>query len=212
VTMKQIVSTLITLGMSAAGAADGIPQIDMEAQMKWGSADVIHYHVVGEYKGSPHIGEPNNFGVADVTDRVGIDFDWSQSTLDLVGTVAIENAPSDLRNLRNWEPKCAAPSISGTYEHLDLQSVERTVSGGLLLHAQAHVPAIDVPQFCTGKARRTPEHVEEKTLELVVVSTMPLWMSVPNTEKLGVAPDRKSIYVKDGDWTWTFTPSVQAAP
>jgi hypothetical protein len=139
---------------------------------------------------------------------VVMDFDWSQTELDFVGTPVIENAPTELRNLRNWDAKCAAPSMSGKYEYFDLQSVERSFTGALMLHAQAHVPAIDVPQFCTGKPKRTPEHVEKEDLELVVVSTMPLWMAVPNTEKLGVTPDRKSIYVKDRDWTWTFTPSV----
>jgi hypothetical protein len=30
-------------------------QMDMEAMMKWGAADVVRYHIVGVYQGQPFI-------------------------------------------------------------------------------------------------------------------------------------------------------------
>ena len=87
-------------------------------------------------------------------------------------------------------------------------AVERTFTGGLMLHAVTHVPTIDVPQVCTGAPKQTPAHGQDATMELPVASSQLLWMGVPNTEDTGVTPDRKSIYVKKYDWTWTFTPSI----
>jgi hypothetical protein len=30
-------------------------QMDMDAMMKWGAADLVRYHIVGVYKAQPHI-------------------------------------------------------------------------------------------------------------------------------------------------------------
>ena len=49
--MKFLLCALSLLGVSAAHAQ----QMDMDAMMKWGAADVIRYHVVGVYQDKPHI-------------------------------------------------------------------------------------------------------------------------------------------------------------
>jgi hypothetical protein len=43
---------------------------------------------------------------------------------------------------------------------------------------------------------------------MAVPSPILMAMGAPSTEKLSYSADRKSLIVKDGNWTWTFTPSV----
>ena len=40
-------------------------QMDMDAMMKWGAADLVRYHIVGDYQGKPYIASDGS-GQADV--------------------------------------------------------------------------------------------------------------------------------------------------
>ena len=59
-------------------------QMDMDAMMKWASADVVRYHIVGVYQGTPHIASDGS-GLGEVNDRVVIDLTWKLSEMKLVG-------------------------------------------------------------------------------------------------------------------------------
>ena len=83
---SRISIAVCLLGASAAHAQ----QMDMDAMMKWGAADLIRYHIVGVYQGKPTIAS-GSVARADVTDRVVIDFTWKLSEMKLVGAATFQN-------------------------------------------------------------------------------------------------------------------------
>jgi hypothetical protein len=187
------------------GAAVALAQGPNMAEMtKWSGAKAIHYHVVGEFKRPVHMGAPASgyYGVADVTDRVEIDFDWSLSKGKLIGEPQIKNFPASLSNLHNGEPKCAMPTLHGTWEY-DLKSIENSLSARVLFNSETRIPAIDVPQFCTGAPTRSKERIEKESQQLAVPSPVLLAMGVES-----VSPDGKTLVVRELGSTYTFTPSV----
>jgi hypothetical protein len=196
--------SVATVGLLCAASAHA-QQPNLEEMMKWGSAKTIRYHVVGEFKDSVRIGARGGsgyFGVADAADRVEVDFDWSLSEGKLIGKPVIKNFPASLSNLRNAEPKCAAPTLHGTWDY-DLKSVEDYLSGTVLFNTETRVPAIDVPQFCTGSPQSHKERVEQEPKEFGVPSPVILAMRAP-----GVSDDGKTIVAKVDGWSYTLTPSV----
>jgi hypothetical protein len=175
---------------------------------KWNDARAIRYHVVGEFKDQVSMGERGSgyYGVADVTDRVEVDFDWSNSTRGLVGEPKIRNFPASLSNLRNGEAKCATPALHGKWEY-DLTSVEQDpVRGGLtvLLHSSTHIPAIDVPKFCTGAPKRSQERIETDESGNMITVPYPVRLV---RDGATFSPDPKRLVQKELGWTYTFTPS-----
>jgi len=178
------------------------------AKAKWNDARVIRYQVVGEYKGQVQIGEPGSgyYGVADVTDRVEFAFDWSNATGGLVGEPAIRNFPASLNSLRNGEANCAKPTLDGKWE-FDLTSVEQDpVRRGvtLLLHSSTVIPAIDVPQFCTGAPKRSKERIETDDSRKMITVPYPVRLV---RDGAAFSPDPKQLVMEELGWTYTFSPS-----
>ncbi|MCX6557651.1 MAG: hypothetical protein NTW95_09530 [Candidatus Aminicenantes bacterium] len=187
-------------------------QMDMEAMMRWSSADVVCYHIVGVYQAQTNvIGGSGDIGYADVTDRVVIDLKWRLTESTLVGTPTILNEKSAVKNLRNYEPKCRPPVLKGEYEHWELLGVKDGLSGVLELQVQTTYPAADVAQFCTGKNKAVPGSVKKHPEELIVLSPVMLGMSVPESDNLRISKDKKSLIHKQDGWTWTFTPTLEPA-
>jgi len=187
-------------------------QMDMEAMMRWSSADIVRYHIVGVYQAQTNvIGDPNWSGYADVTDRVVIDLKWKLTESKLVGEPVVRNEKSAVANLRNPEPKCRPPVLNGEYEHWDLLAVKDGLGGALALQVQTTYPAADVAQFCTGKNKAVPGRVKKQPEELVVPSPVMFAMPLPDSDDLRVSKDKKSLIHKKGGWTWTFTPSLEPA-
>jgi hypothetical protein len=185
-------------------------QIDMEAMMRWSSADVVRYHIVGEYQAKTNvIGGGNAIGYADVTDRVVIDLRWKLSESGLVGTPVILNEKSTVKNLRDYEPKCLPPKLKGDYEHFELLSVKNGLGGALEMQVKTTYPAAEVVQFCTGKFKPIPAKVKTEPQELVVLSPVMFAMPLPDSDDLRISKDKKSIISKKDGWTWTFTPTLK---
>lgn len=194
------------------------PNVMMQAQKQvkqnesWTDSKdgIIHYHIVGEFKGQTNVSSDSNWGAfADITDRVTIDMDWKLSEAELVGTPTFENSKSVVTNPHNPEPKCAPPEIQGLYEHLDLQEVKPGLSGALELQVKTDYPAVSVAQFCTGARKAIPAATKMHPMEFNVLSPVMLTMQLPPTDNMLISPDKKSLIHKDGGWTWTFTPSAR---
>ena len=185
-------------------------QMDMEAMMRWSSADVVRYHIVGVFQGRTNvIGDENWIGYADVTDRVVIDLKWKLSESKLVGTPTFQNEKSVVKNLRNFEPKCLPPILKGEYEHYELLGIKNGLGGTLELQVRTSYPAAEVVQFCTGKHKPVPASIKTRPEDFAVVSPVMFGMPLPDSDTLRISPDKKSLIVKQGGWTWTFTPTVE---
>jgi hypothetical protein len=73
-------------------------QTDMDAMMKWASADVIRYHIVGVYQDRTSIASDGS-GQADITDGVVVDLMWKLSESKLVGKPTFQNTKSIVKNV-----------------------------------------------------------------------------------------------------------------
>lgn len=193
------------------GVASLLPRVhaqDMEAMMKWASADVIKYHIVGVYSAKTDVVAGSDVGYAEVTDRVVIDLTWKLSEVKLVGTPAVVNEKSAVKNLSNFDPKCKPPTLSGEYEHFTALSIKEGLAGSLEMQVRQVYPAANVIQFCTGAPKAVAGKTETRPEELTVVSPVIFGMPVTGSKDVTISPDKKSIIVKKGGWTWTYTPTV----
>ncbi len=183
--------------------------MDMEAMMRWSSADVVRYHIVGVYQAQTDvIADANWIGYADVSDRVVIDLTWKLSESKLAGKPIFQNMKSEVKNLRNWEPKCQPPVLKGEYEHFELLGIKDGLGGALELQVQTTYPDAEVVQFCSGSHKPVKGRIDKHPQEFTVVSPVMLGMPLPDSDTLRVSKDKKSLVVKNGGWTWTFTPSL----
>ncbi len=199
--------TLVALSLLGASAAAPAQQMDMDAMMKWGAADVIRYHVVGVYQGRPSIAGDGS-GLADVSDRVVIDFTWKLSEMKLVGAPTFQNTKTTLTNPGDREPKCLPPVLKGEYEHYELLGIKEGLSGSLELTVQTTYPPVDVAQFCTASRKSVPAKKNLRPEDFVVVSPVSFGMPLPDSDDLRISKDKKSLIAKKNGWTWTYTPSI----
>lgn len=199
---------LLTLALFVVTGLSRVHAQDMEAMMKWASADVIKYHIVGTYSAKTDVvAGANDVGYADVTDRVVIDLTWKLSEMKLVGAPTVVNEKSVAKNLANFEPKCAPPTLKGEYEHATVTSVKDGLGGSLEMQVQTVYPAASVIQFCTGAPKAVPGKTETRPEELTIVSPVMFGMPLAGNKDLSISPDKKSLIVKKGGWTWTYTPT-----
>lgn len=187
-------------------------QASVDSSRRWseGRGGLVHYHIVGVFKGAPDvIGDVNWIGYADVIDRVEIDLEWKLDEARMVGVPLIRNFKSSLSKLRNWEPKCQPPVLNGEYEHFELTGIKPGLGGALALQVQTKYPAAKVIQNCTGSAKAVAGSVSRRPQEFVILSPV-LFDSAPGGKGgVRVSADRKSLVSSKGGWTWTYTPSVR---
>jgi hypothetical protein len=200
-------SLLAALCLSCALTCAYAQQMDMDAMMKWGAADVVRYHIVGVYQAKTHIAS-DGAGQADVSDRVVIDLTWKLSEMQLVGQPTFQNFKSSATNFSDREPKCLAPVLKGEYEHYDLLGIKEGYGGALELQVQTRYPLVEVAQSCTASRKSVPARNKTRPEELVVVSPVSFGMPLPDSDDLRISKDKKSLVVKKGGWTWTYTPSI----
>ena len=202
--MKLLISIVFAVLLAVAPP---LHAQDMDAMTKWAAADVIKYHIVGVYSAKTDVVAGTDIGYADVTDRVVIDLTWKLSEAKLVGTPTIVNEKSVVTNLTNYEPKCAPPTLKGPYGHVTVLSLKDGLAGSLEMQVQQSYPAASVIQFCTGAPKAVAAKTETRPEEFGVVSPMILAMPSTGSKDVTVTPDKKSIVVKKGGWTWTMTPT-----
>lgn len=196
--------TICLLGASIAAHAQ---QMDMDAMMKWTSADVIRYHIVGVYQSRTYIASDGS-GQADITDGLVVDLTWKLSESKLVGKPTFQNTKSIVRNVADREPKCLAPILKGDYEHYEVLGIKEGMAGALELQVRTSYPQVDVVQFCTGNRKTVPAKTETRPEEFGVISPVIFAMPLPDSDDLRISPDKKSIIARKAGWTWTMTPSI----
>jgi len=209
--MKRTVFPAFLLGVALSAPAQAQ---DVNAMAKWTAATVVRYRVVGEYSGPATIvsgTKSKRTGTAQVTDRVEIDFDWDQTEMKIVGKPVIRNFPTTVVTLIA-PPQCAAPRVEGPLEHatvlsMDDSSMER-MSGTLTLRTTRAQPAGSVCMLEIDTLQQIweagPAKTENVDLKFTVAQAMALAMPgvIPTT------PDKKSLVMKGGGWTWTQTPTI----
>jgi hypothetical protein len=204
-----LIRSFIALGIPLALTTSSVSaqQMDMDAMMKWGAADVVRYHIVGQYQGQPAISS-NGSGRADVSDGVVIDLTWKLSESKMVGQPTFQNSKTTLTNPRDFEPKCLPPILKGEYEHFELLSIKEGLGGALEIKVQTTYPVAEIAQFCTASRKTVPAKKETTTESFSVVSPVLFGMPLPDSGDTSISRDKKSLIVKKAGWTWTYTPSI----
>jgi len=201
--LRYLICALGLLGASAAHAQ----QMDMDAMMKWGAADLIRYHIVGVYQGAPIIAGDGG-GIADVTDRVVMDFTWKLSEMKLIGKPTFQNFKSTVTKPRDRDGKCNPPVLKGEFEFYDVLGIKDGLSGSLEIQVKTAYPEVDIPQMCTGKPKAVPAKNDIRLEQFVVVSPVTFGMPLPDSDDLRISTDKKALIAKNDGWTWTYTPSI----
>lgn len=75
--------------------------------MKWASADVIRYHIVGVYQARTHIASDGS-GQADVTDGLVIDLTWKLSESKLVAKPNANDMPTNTHTVESVPTRARA--------------------------------------------------------------------------------------------------------
>jgi hypothetical protein len=96
----------------------------------------------------------------------------------------------------------------GGFEFYDLLAVKEGPGGAILLESRRTFPVVEVAQSCTASLKAVPAKIQDDTEDFGVPSPVMLAMPLPKSDSLAVSPDKKSLIVKKGGWTWTFTPSI----
>jgi hypothetical protein len=199
-----LVSVLIATVRAGQGGGPGADEI-----ARWTAATVVHYHIAGVYDGPAVIAYREPAGQATVTDRVEIDLDWNIKAHAIVGEPKVVNAATEVRELRNVHPSCPAPTPNGPYDHVEVKTVA-TSAGGLELKGTRSFPSITVVSGCQGvQEPRTIRAWEQDIVERMVVPS-PLMLAAPahSVATLTVSADKASFTIRNGAWTWTYTPTV----
>jgi hypothetical protein len=202
-TMKFLTSMCLLFACVSANAQ----QMDTATMMKWATADVVRYHIVGEYQAKTYIASDGS-GQADITDREVIDLTWKLSEAKLVGSTTFQNARTVVANLSDREPKCLPPVLEGEYEHYELLGIKEGLSGMLELQVRTTYPVVKVAQFCTASRKAVPAKTTTRPEDFVVISPVTLGMPLPDSDNLRISKDRKSLITRKNGWTWTFTPTI----
>jgi hypothetical protein len=192
------------------------PAVSDADSEKWLDAKVVKYHVEGVHKGREQVvGKTGDdeYGKAEVADRITVDFTWDFRESDaaqLVGELKLDDGKTQIADLRSDGTDCGPPQLNGEYEHF--QSVKSELSADLItLIGTRRYPAAGVSNYPAGcSLRQIPGGEEEVQVFLGVMEPQPL--GVP-ASMLGtavtVSEDHKSFTVEGASgWVWTYTPTL----
>lgn len=187
--------------------------VDMEVMMKWSTASVVAYHIVGSYQGETNVALNDISGqLADVTDQVIVDVSWNLQSNSMVGDARVQNFPSALTNPRNVVASCAAPVLEGNFELVEVTGVVVSDMERIDLSGTRSYPAADITD-CSGATERRTVASGQEPVVLYLPIPSPVMLGMPNMPQSGgqnvtVSPDRKSFVIRQGGWTWTYTPTL----
>jgi hypothetical protein len=205
------ISIALSIGLCALlSPAAQAQQMDMAAMQYWGTAELIKYHIVGEYQDATFLAS-DGAGLADVSDRVVVDLTWKMSQQTIVGTPTIQNAKSAALKVRDPTPACLAPVLQGDYEHYELLSVKAGLAGVLMFTSSTHYPVVEAAYRCTMSRKAVPAKVVTRSEDFSLPQVMLFGMPIAASEGLTIGADKKFFIVKKNGWTWTITPIKASA-
>jgi hypothetical protein len=208
--MKKLLILAGLVSMAAPASTQ-----DLDAMVRWTSATIVHYRLVGEFSGDvPILGESISYWKASVSDHVEFELDWNQADFNLVGQPIIRNSPTKIVRMIP-RPECPAAKVDGTLEQLTLTAVRtdegKRMVGIVMLDTRRDQPAGSYPYGgeslpCGTAWQPSPARSETATMNIQLPPGMMLAM--PGAYKL--TADKKSFLMKDEGtgWTWTITPTI----
>ena len=209
--MKNLVAISAFLAFARPAAAQGP---DLDAMMKWGQAQVLHWHVVGEFSGKAVVFKGSAWQPVPTTDRVELDFDWNNIEQKLIGKAVFKNSPSRSDPLVIQPqlakiPGCEPPRLNGPFEYFTMVDAVSESMTIVELKGKRDYPggAIMGVDEMTGKCGWNPQAAGSENASVKVVIPPGVAMASPGFE---MTKDRKSIITRNepAGWTWTLTPRI----
>ena len=198
---------VVALSLLAASAAHA-QQMDMDAMMKWGAADLIRYHIVGVYQGTPIIAS-DGAGHRGRQRSRGLRF--------LVEAVRDEaRRQADVPELQDHGGEAARPRTASACRPCSKATTSTTKCSA----SRKDCPARSISRckppipwsMCRSSAPGNPRPCPRRTTfvpeQFVVVSPVTFGMPLPDSDDLRISPDKKSLIAKKDGWTWTYTPTI----
>lgn len=199
--------------MSAPAIAQ---QADVNAMVKWMSAPVVHYKVVGEYTGEVGImgTGPGPGGVmAKVSDRVEFEFDVD-GQMKLLSTPIIRNAPT--KSEISYEQRCPSPRIDGTFEFMTVSSLTQQVASTFEFAMTRNFVGGVVSYMGEGKCGVSNFTATSEMSKKVITFVIPMMMAIgepgkplPGGEATMTADGKSIVQKRDDGWVWTTTPTIK---
>ena len=213
----------VWIGVAAASLAWGDSTLhgqNVQELTKWASAQMVHYDVVAEFAGPanvmvttvPVIGGALTYS-AQVQDRFEVGFDWSPTSMELMGKPTFKNFASSLpKGTPPGREGCASPKPAGTYEHADVTDAKNGPAGSnaLVLSLKRTQAAGAVPYVnengCNNWANAAAT-VVTTTLGMQVPPGMYLAMPQAAGNTITVGTDGKTMVLDDkaSNWKYTYT-------
>jgi hypothetical protein len=191
---------------------------DMQAMSKWAAAQVVHYHVSGDFSGGVTVlkGKDSAPLNAKISDHVEFDFDWDNLQQKPIGPPVIKNFPTKVALEMPDLGGCPPPKVNGTYEYWTMENIT-AMAVMFTLNGKSSSPAGSLPipdpqelKPCGIGWEAIPASTPARTARLQVPQGMMLAMpSTPGFE-MEITADKKSFIQKintDG-WVWTMTPTI----
>ena len=196
--------TLVTAAPSSLAAQN------TDQMAKWAAAQVIHYHVVGDFSGTTQVLKSKDGHVSGrVSDHVVIEFDWDQAQQKLSGDPVFTNFPTRVESLEPTD--CAATKLNGPFEYFTFESV-RAVAMMFEFQGKRELPPgvfqVGSEQGC-GRMVQVPRATETVTARMQLALGMIIAMPAAAGE-MEVSKDGKSIIqrINTDGWVWTMTPRI----
>ena len=191
---------------------------DVNAMAKWTAATVVHYKIVGEFKGKTTILKGKNLSRdADVTDRVEIEVDWDQMAYALVRPAVIRNTPTvvgaiDAAKFMLMKGPCPPPRVDSPPEYVTVTAVS-ALSSVLMMEQTRKLAGGALPnngEMANAKCGEEWDRAAPVSTTMKEGLTLPPAMAIvmPAMAGMKATPDGKSLVIQTKGWTWTYTPTI----
>jgi len=215
--MRHIAVTGLTVLIIALRFGGPLSAQDMQAMSRWATAQVVHYHVSGDYSGRVPVIKGKQAGAlsAQISDHVELDFDWDNLQQKLNGQPVIKNFPTKLdMDMKEWSG-CPAPKVNGTYEFWTMESIS-AMAMMFTFNGKSSTPAGSLPMGDDNHpcgslgwetiAASTPTTTARMQLAMGMMLAMP---STPGFE-MEITADKKSFIqrINTDGWVWTQMPTI----
>lgn len=206
---------LLLAGVSALVARPAAAQ-DLDAQLKWTEAKVVHYRIAGDFAGKVGImSSEHTMRNAALTDHVEFEFDWDNQEMAILGTPVLRNSPTKIVAL-DPSPIEGCPPVRIDVAP-EFATVTKVKAMSVLLQiefkqqsAKGALPWIGLGAQSSCGAVWEEVAPSERTQEISLQLPPGMMLAMaPGTTGYDVSKDGKSMLTKpENGWTWAITPSI----
>lgn len=189
---------------------------DLDAQLKWTEAKVVHYRIAGDFFGKMRVlGGEHTIRNAEISDHIEFEFDWDNQEMTLLGTPVLRNTPTKLGAI-DPSPIEGCPPVR-IDKPAEFASVTRVTAMSILLKieftqqaAEGALPWIgrNANSKCGDVWDPSGPASGTQTVDLQLPPGMMLALP-PEQSGYTLSKDSKSLIPKpQNGWAWVITPTI----